>query len=214
MEHCPASNSCYTTTATTHHPSTPSTPVTISDPNNPYPTTFVQADSTSFKKVVQMLTGSSETVKHASTGRPDPPARNPIPPMKTGPNKKPSKLYERRNSLKNFKISPLVPGFTNAGGFSGSPRNNSNAAEILSPSILDFPSLVLSPVTPLTSDPFNRSPLTDGSPSLDVGAEEKAIAEKGFYLHPSPATTPRREVEPQLLPLFPLTSPGSNSASS
>ncbi|KAI3817790.1 hypothetical protein L1987_11588 [Smallanthus sonchifolius] len=45
-----------------------------------------------------MPNGSSETVKHASSaaGRPDPPVRNPIPPMKTAPNKKPSKLYERR----------------------------------------------------------------------------------------------------------------------
>ncbi|KAK1434121.1 hypothetical protein QVD17_11039 [Tagetes erecta] len=107
-------------TTTIHHPSPPPTPITISDPNNPYPTTFVQADTTSFKTVVQMLTGSSETVKHA--GRPDPsPARNLIPPIKTNPNKKPSKLYERRNSLKNFKISPLILGFTNSGGFSSSP---------------------------------------------------------------------------------------------
>ncbi|KAK1420103.1 hypothetical protein QVD17_21436 [Tagetes erecta] len=185
-------------TTTTHHPSPPPTPVTISDPNNPYPTTFVQADTTSFKTVVQMLTGSSETVKHA--GRPEPsPARNLIPPIKTNPNKKPSKLYERRNSLKNFKISPLIPGFTNSGGFSSSPRN-----EILSPSLLDFPSLVLSPVTPLISDPFNRSP------ELDIGAEEKAIKEKGFYLHPSPVSTPARE----LLPLFPLTSPKFSSSGS
>ncbi|KAI3786860.1 hypothetical protein L1987_40892 [Smallanthus sonchifolius] len=65
--------------------------------------------------------------------------------MKTAPNKKPSKLYERRSSLKNFKISLLVPGFTNAVGFSGSPWN-SNPPEILSPSLLDFPSLALSPV--------------------------------------------------------------------
>ncbi|KAI3799364.1 hypothetical protein L1987_34658 [Smallanthus sonchifolius] len=41
--------------------------------------------------------------------------------------------------------SPLVPGFTNAAGFSGSPWN-SNPPEILSPSLLDFPSLALSPV--------------------------------------------------------------------
>nr|KYP43839.1 hypothetical protein KK1_034709 [Cajanus cajan] len=34
--------------------------------------------------------------------------------------------------------------------------------------------------------------------------EERAIAEKGFYLHPSPLSTPR---SPQLLPLFPLHSP-------
>ncbi|KAI3815126.1 hypothetical protein L1987_14782 [Smallanthus sonchifolius] len=94
-----------------------------------------------------MPTGSSETVKQASSaaGRPDPPVRNPIPPMNTAPNKKPLKLYERRSILKNFKISPLVPGFINAAGFSGSPWN-SNPSEILSPSLLDFPSLALSPV--------------------------------------------------------------------
>ncbi|KAL8235608.1 hypothetical protein R6Q59_016689 [Mikania micrantha] len=202
MENPPVSNTCYTPTH--HHPSPPPTPVTISDPNNPYPTTFVQADTNSFKKVVQMLTGSSETIKHATAvGRPDAPARNPIPPMKTSPNKKPSKLYERRNSLKNFKINPLVPGVS---GYSNPP-------EIPSPSLLNFPSLVLSPVTPLTSDAFNRSPVTNGSPSLDIGAEEKAIAEKGYYLHPSPATTPVREVVPQLLPLFPLTSPRLSGSS-
>ncbi|XP_023745743.3 VQ motif-containing protein 4-like [Lactuca sativa] len=140
-----------------------------------------------------MLTGSSEIVKQSTaTTRPDLAARNPIPAMKMGPNKKPSKLYERQSSLKNFKINRLAPGFTNDGGFSGSPRNP-NAPEIMSPSLLDFPWLVLSPVTPLLSDPFNRSPTNDCSPNLDVEAEEKAIAEKGFYLHPLPATTLRME---------------------
>ncbi|KAI9109360.1 hypothetical protein K1719_019414 [Acacia pycnantha] len=33
-------------------------PITRSKPGNPYPTTFVQADTSSFKQVVQMLTGS------------------------------------------------------------------------------------------------------------------------------------------------------------
>ncbi|KAI3744894.1 hypothetical protein L1987_57990 [Smallanthus sonchifolius] len=102
-----------------------------------------------------MPTGSSETVKHASSsaaGRPGPPARTPILPMKTAPNKKPSKIYERRSSLKNFKIILknfkiilLVPGFINAAGFSGSPRN-SNPKEILLPILLDFPLLALNPV--------------------------------------------------------------------
>lgn len=183
----------------TNHPSPPSTPIPRSDPNNPYPTTFVQADTTSFKKVVQMLTGSTETVKNA---RSDPPIRNPIPPIK---NKKPGKLYERRNSMKNFKISPLIPGFVKGSGFTSSPRRP-GTPEIFSPGILNFPSLVLSPVTPLVPDLF-RSPVTGDSPNLNVEAEDKAIAKKGFYLHPSPATTPRRESEPRLLPLFPLTSP-------
>ncbi|KAI3718941.1 hypothetical protein L6452_19826 [Arctium lappa] len=209
--HNSSTNSTTSTTTNHHHhhqPSPPTTPIARSDPNNPYPTTFVQADTTSFKKVVQMLTGSSETAKQAAAARSDPHIRNPIPPMKTAPNKKPSKLYERRNSMKNFKISPLVPGFINGSGFGGSPR-----PEILSPGILNFPSLVLSPVTPLIPDLFNRSPITGDSPNLDVEAEDKAIAKKGFYLHPSPASTPRRESEPRLLPLFPVTSPRVSGSS-
>lgn len=39
--------------------------------------------------------------------------------------------------------------------------------------------------------------------------EERCIAEKGFYLHRSPLSTPRG-AEPELLPLFPLSSPRSN----
>lgn len=189
-------------------------PVIRSEPNNPNPTTFVQADSSSFKQVVQMLTGSSDTVKNAANGstRTDP-IKNPIPVMKTGSKKeKASKLYERRNSLKNLKISPLIPGFVS--GYSGSPRKP-GPAEILSPSMLNFPSLVLSPVTPLIPDPFNRFQQNGFGPNINMEAENKAIAHKGFYLHPSPSNTPRGS-EPRLLPLFPVTSPrvsGSSSSS-
>ncbi|XP_014517843.1 VQ motif-containing protein 4 [Vigna radiata var. radiata] len=174
--------------------------VARSEPGSPYPTTFVQADTSSFKQVVQMLTGSSETAKQASSK----PAANPthsIPPMKSVPNKKQQqfKLYERRtNSLKNnLNINPLTSFF--------SPRK----PDMLSPSILDFPALVLSPVTPLIPDPFDRS---NAPPSLDSEAEDKAIKEKGFFLHPSPASTPR-DAEPRLLPLFPTTSPRASGPS-
>ncbi|XP_073310755.1 VQ motif-containing protein 4-like [Primulina huaijiensis] len=177
---------------------------TRSEPNNPYPTTFVQADTSSFKQVVQMLTGSAETTRMAS--RPDT-VRSSIPPIKTGTRK--DKLFERRNSLKNLKISPLGPGLVNGrpgflSGYSVSPRNGT--PEILSPSILDFPSLVLSPITPLIPDPFNRGTGTNScDSSLNMEAEDKAIKEKGFYMHPSPVNTPR-DSEPRLLPLFPVTS--------
>ncbi|GMJ05251.1 MPK3/6-targeted VQP 1 [Hibiscus trionum] len=211
----------------------PLTPIPISrSETNPYPTTFVQADTTSFKQVVQMLTGSSETAKQASSkpptqhqqyhhhqdhqGIPSKPSFS-IPPMKTNSPKKQSfKLYERRNSnLKNnlMMINTFLPSSgagAGAGGGGGggafySPRN----ADILSPSLLDFPKLALSPVTPLNEDPFNKS-----SPSLGNSSEEdKAIAEKGFYLHPSPMSTPR-DAEPQLLPLFPVTSPRVSGSSS
>ncbi|CAN8259269.1 unnamed protein product [Cochlearia groenlandica] len=181
-----------------------------------YPTTFVQADTSSFKQVVQMLTGTSSP---RSPGSPRPPATPSgkanfvIPPIKTAQSKKHqgNKLYERRShggfnnsSLKNrLLINTLaIGGEIGAGSSRFSPRNR----EILSPSCLDFPKLALdSPVTPLKhggdgndGDPFDRmSPLSE---------EERAISEKGYYLHRSPISTPR-ESEPQLLPLFPVTSP-------
>ncbi|XP_065018001.1 VQ motif-containing protein 4-like [Musa acuminata AAA Group] len=187
---------------------------------NPYQTTFVQADTSSFKQVVQMLTGSAETVAATATAAAAAAATNstarkaPVAPAAkaTGPKKPAFKLYERRNSLKNLKIlSPLIPTFFNsnpnspvtAAGFS--PRKQ---PEILSPSILDFPSLVLSPVTPLIPDPFNRPP----HPNSEAAkwAEDRAIAEKGFYLHPSPRASAEAE-PPRLLPLFPVTSPEVSS---
>ncbi|KAK7327865.1 hypothetical protein VNO77_21958 [Canavalia gladiata] len=182
----------------------PQKPITRSEPANPYPTTFVQADTSSFKQVVQMLTGSSETAKQASCSKSINPTHN-IPPIKSIPKKQQSgfKLYERRNSLKNLNINPLIPVFS------------TRKPDILSPSILDFPALALSPVTPLIPDPFDRSTTpgsSTASPSVD--AEEKAIKEKGFYLHPSPASTPRDAEPPRLLPLFPTTSPRASGSSS
>ncbi|XP_050287026.1 VQ motif-containing protein 4 [Quercus robur] len=198
-------------------------PITRSESANPYPTTFVQADTSSFKQVVQMLTGSSETAKQASLSNnnnnnsaPDPPSKTHIPPIKSMMPKKQNqsgfKLYERRNSIKNLRINPLIPIFAASGSshnsLSGfSPRK----PEILSPSILDFPALALSPVTPLIPDPFDRS--ANAKPGLDTEAEEKAIKEKGFFLHPSPSTTPRESEPPRLLPLFPTTSPRVSGSS-
>ncbi|KAH0859389.1 hypothetical protein HID58_087650, partial [Brassica napus] len=156
--------------------------------SNPYPTTFVQADTSTFKQVVQMLTGSSST--DTNTGKhheaPSPVNNNKggflIPPIKKTNS---FKLYERRQNNNN---------------------NISSENVLLSPSMLDFPKLGLnSPVTPLRSnnDPFNKSsPLSLGSSS----EEDKAIAEKGYFLHPSPVSTPR-DSQPLLLPLFPVTSP-------
>ncbi|KAI3457451.1 hypothetical protein Pfo_014114 [Paulownia fortunei] len=179
-------------------------PISRSHETNPYPTTFVQADTSTFKQVVQMLTGSSETAKQASKTDPSPPSSaarggsGSIPPIKsTGLKKQGFKLYERRNSLKNgLMINTLLPGFSQNSGFS--PRK----PEILSPSILDFPALVLSPMTPLNGDTLSK-PSAAPSPPME---EEKAIAEKKFYFHPSPRTS-SRNAEPQLLPLFPVTSP-------
>lgn len=178
-------------------------PVFRPDPD-PYPTTYVQADTTTFKQVVQMLTGSSETARQASTAIQDPalpPSRSLKPPPTTSsPREQGFKLYERRNNLRNCVImNTIVPGNSSLDipGFL-SPRCK---AEI-SPSALDFPNkLVLSPVTPLREDPFNKS----SPPSGNLSEEEKALADKGYYLHPSPRKSPR-DAEPKLLQLFPTTS--------
>lgn len=188
------------TTSTTTPPLTPKQPISRSDQqpinnNNPYPTTFVQADPNTFKQVVQMLTGSPDTA-NVATKHPDPPitqSRNHMPPIK----KQGFKLYERRNSHSNLRnglvINPLLGSGSGRSPTGFSPRGK----EILSPSVLNFPGLVLSPVTPLVEYPSSDS---SSSPSVE---EDKAIAEKGFYLHPSP----RAGSEPRLLPLFPVTSP-------
>lgn len=179
-----------------------------------------------------MLTGSSETAKQASSPQQqDPPfllplpskeSSFPIPPIKTNSPKKPSfKLYERRNSnLKNnLIINTFVPNYSRNSSSSSpsaftSPRYYNNNTEMLSPSMLGFPKLALSsPVTPLNEDPFNKSSSSPSLGNYSSSEEDKAIAEKGFYLHPSPMSTPR-DSEPQLLPLFPVTSPRLNSGSS
>jgi hypothetical protein len=186
-----------------HNPLPPSPkPVTprVID-TTPFPTTFVQADTASFKQVVQMLTGAdtapspaqkpAATKNHHHHNQPGVPCR---------PKKPDFKLYERRKGLKNLKmIGPLA--MAAAAGLS--PRNLKKP-EVLSPSVLDFPSLALgSPVTPLVADPFSRSPASSTSPGEGEAAERAAIERKGFFLHPSP----RSAEPPRLLPLFPVTSP-------
>ncbi|KAK4770781.1 hypothetical protein SAY87_031313 [Trapa incisa] len=181
-------------------------PIIRSEPDCPYPTTFVQADPSTFKQVVQMLTGSSDPtpLPHA---KPAAVSHHSILPIKTVTSKRTQpgfRLYERRNnSLKKLSLNPLVPLFLTG---QPSPPGFSlryKLPSVLSPSLLDFPSLTLSPVTPLTPDPFANSP----PPAvLDMEAEERAIKGKGFFLHPSPRGSTAAP-EPRLLPLFPLTSP-------
>nr|CAB3475856.1 unnamed protein product [Digitaria exilis] len=190
-------------------------PQASADPSNPFPTTFVQADTTSFKQVVQILTGTPETAAAAAAGgaQASPQAPQKPAPAPTGPKKPAFKLYERRSSMKSLKmLCPLLPaaaafaagGSAAANGFS--PRGFSpRGLEVLSPSMLDFPSLALgSPVTPL--------PPLPGSVEA-AAAEDRAIAEKGFYLHPSPRGNAGAggdlQAPPRLLPLFPLQSPTS-----
>ena len=179
----------------------------------PFPTTFVHADTANFKQVVQRLTGSDT---------PPPAAQKPAKShghhhhhhhgggsgLASGPKKPAFKLYERRIGKNNLKmIAPLAMAAAAAAGASPRKAGAGAAPEMLSPSVLDFPSLALgSPVTPLLADPFNRSPASAAaSPGGEdeAATERAAIARKGFFLHPSP----RAAEPPRLLPLFPVTSP-------
>ncbi|KGN45253.1 VQ motif-containing protein 11 [Cucumis sativus] len=116
-------------------------------------TTFVEADPSTFRSIVQKLTGAPH----------HPPAAY--------------RLQERRRSSKKLELE-LNTGYTTTGGIGNG---------MVSPvSTLDF--------------------MGCGSPCEE---EERAIAEKGYYLHPSPINTPGGSDPPHLLPLFPLSSPSN-----
>ncbi|KAJ0008121.1 hypothetical protein Pint_30188 [Pistacia integerrima] len=149
----------------------PAYPSDSASPN----TTFVQADPSTFRTIVQKLTGA-----------PDDPS---APKLPVGPKRPAFKLHERRQTAKKLEIK-----------LNNKPNNQRGNSFLVSPvSTLEF----LSRVSP-------RSPM-DSPRELCEEEEERAIAEKGFYLHPSPLSTPRG-AEPELLPLFPLSSPTSNDA--
>ncbi|XP_057967788.1 VQ motif-containing protein 11-like [Malania oleifera] len=145
-------------------------------------TTFVQADPSTFRAVVQRLTGAAADDPSAERLPVTVPARHAAAKPaagEMGPRRPPFKLHERRQSVRNLEIK-----HRSFLGFGGGET------------------VMASPVSPF--DAFSGA---GGSPKTPSEEEERAIAEKGFYLHPiSPLNTPRGS-EPALLPLFPLQSP-------
>ncbi|XP_022777119.1 VQ motif-containing protein 11-like [Durio zibethinus] len=173
-----------TTTTTMHHPTDP---VSTN-------TTFVQADPSTFRTIVQQLTGASD-----DPSSPKLPLTHPARPAAAsdiGPKKPVFKLHERRRAMKKLEIK----------------LNNNNIGKNEYPSDFFFVrkrgSFLVSPVS--TLDFWSRGG-SESTRSLVEEEEEKAIAEKGFYLHPSPLNTPRAGAEPELLPLFPLHTPKESS---
>lgn len=148
-----------------------------SDPNSIPNTTFVQADPSTFRAVVQRLTGAKLAGKPISG--------------EIGPRRPAFKLHERRPTARKLEIK--------LGGGGATPQHSharnyhrGEGAVMASP---------VSPLELLTARGSPRSP------------EERAIAEKGYYLHPSPLSTPRGSDPPELLPLFPLHSPTDDYSS-
>ncbi|KAI3407438.1 VQ domain-containing protein [Psidium guajava] len=194
-----------------------------SDPASPH-TTFVQADPSNFRAIVQRLTGAPEdpsahklplTVPSRLTPKPPPAAAAAAASVSDAGLRRPAfKLHERRQrKLDMIQLNHKSVGFyaDNKHVLTSPPPPPTSS---LSPTWLrqygkkGGEALMVSPVSPL--DLFGRaSPRTPTttptllSPREEEEAEERAIAEKGFYLRPS---TPRK-AEPELLPLFPLHSP-------
>ncbi|KAJ6295334.1 hypothetical protein OIU78_023371 [Salix suchowensis] len=113
----------------------------------------------------------------------------------TGPRRSPFKLQERRHTLRKLEIKLGL----NSLGNSSSPTRRKRQVD--------------SPVTPLCSEfLFFPSPGTESPspPAVLLQEEESTIAEKGFCLHPSPLNTPRGSEPPELLTLFPLSSPSQS----
>lgn len=155
------------------------------------PTTFVQADTNTFRELVQKLTGLTHNSDKLPVTHPTRlPSKPSIPVDPTAPRRSPFKLQERRHTSRKLEIKL---GRTPPPPKSSSPSHSHTH--------------FLSPVTPLGSEyMFFPSSGTASPSSPALSEEEKAIAEKGFYLHPSPLSTPRGSDPPELLTLFP-TSP-------
>ncbi|XP_022933110.1 LOW QUALITY PROTEIN: VQ motif-containing protein 31-like [Cucurbita moschata] len=136
-------------------------------------TTFIQTDTTTFREVVQRLTGPSET--HT-------------PPSKAVGSKRStttSKLHERRH-LTRPKLQIVKP----------CPSHFKSD---------EHPSYVTSPVrTP--SKILSKLLMGEDEKESNKVEEEKAIKERGFYLHPS-LRSKLGYTQPELLSLFPLESP-------
>ncbi|XP_021298352.1 VQ motif-containing protein 11 [Herrania umbratica] len=179
-----ASPSNTTTTTTMHHPAHPTS-------SN---TTFVQADPSTFRIIVQQLTGAPDDPSAQRL-----PLTHPARPgaaTDMGPKKPVFKLHERRQAMKKLEIK----------------LNSNNIGKNEWPSDFLFVrqrGFLVSPVSTLDFWPRVSPTSRGGSESTrsPFEEEERAIAEKGFYLHPSPLSTPRGGAEPELLPLFPLHSP-------
>ncbi|XP_062089906.1 VQ motif-containing protein 11 [Humulus lupulus] len=189
-----------------------------SDPVSPN-TTFVQADPSTFRAVVQKLTGAPDDPSAQKLPL-SLPSRftNPKPavPSDMGPRRPAFKLHERRQTTKKLELNLTS---TTTTGVSLSPsscytgslgRHRSGALSGLGGDHM----VMVSPVSPFEFL-ARGSPRTPVSPScMEEEEEERAISGKGFYLHRSPLSTPRGSDPPELLTLFPLSSPRDNHTNS
>ncbi|KAJ7001019.1 VQ motif-containing protein 31-like [Populus alba x Populus x berolinensis] len=158
-------------------------------------TTFVQTDTKAFRDVVQRLTGSSEGDAAEGTAT-----------KIAGIKRSTPKLHERRQNLRP-KLEIVKPPLI----FKPSTSPTTSGNHSLLPSPAGTPSFMFSPSTILSKLSIQEQGSRGESAKSDLNneEEEKAIKERRFYLHPSPRSKPGY-TEPELLALFPLTSPQAN----
>ncbi|GAV78235.1 VQ domain-containing protein [Cephalotus follicularis] len=187
-----------------------------SDPTSPN-TTFVQADPSTFRTIVQKLTGAPDdpSTQKLPLTLPTRPASKPGPATPDiGPKRSSFKLHERRQSAKKLEIKLNNNNYNKNminhyhGYYNYNNINISSNAECPEVCFVRQRGFLVSPVSTLdfmvrvsATSPYEARVESPMSPCEEE--EKKAIAEKGFYLHPSP----RASEPPELLPLFPLHSP-------
>ena len=169
-------------------------------PPPPAATTFVQADAATFRDLVQKLTGAA--VKSSEKLPVTLPARASSRPISVDSSaalrRSQFKLQERRHTVRKLEIKLGRTTLRNS-PYPQSPH-------VMSP--------IYSPVTPLSPDSMFSSGAGSSCGNSPTEEEDRAIAEKGFYLHPSPLNTPGGAEPPELLILFPLSSPSQRTRDS
>ena len=220
-------------------------------------TTFVQVDTSSFRELVQKLTGASDSdveklpitlpTRQASRGGGDQSGGGehrykmdntfggliPKPVGDLSARRPAFKLHERRQSnLRKLDVKAIGAAAAFRRGVSGYGHGGCSPTSDLSPK---FPCIPVSPVTPLTMDVFENAhaPTTPTSyegytclrpkeavaapvsSSFQQDAAESKPAERDphFFLHPSPHFHEKPRQQPELLTLFPLTSPRASETS-
>ncbi|KAJ1700328.1 hypothetical protein LUZ63_000107 [Rhynchospora breviuscula] len=156
-------------------------------------TVYVHVDPSRFRAVVQKLTGAPTNL-------------TPTLPISSLPSAKRPKLQERRRGMPPARLD--IPFATHLQMISQIQKPTGDLA--LSPvSTIDY-AFFFASNSPLSSSYSPTSSTKIAGPIVvltkeEEDREEKAIAEKGFYLHHSPRGG-EYEAKPKLLPLFPVIS--------
>ena len=206
---------------------------TVAGSTKPPSMTYVQADASNFREVVQRLTGPSrndDIDDGAAAAAAATAARGVV-----GVKRPAVTLHERRQyaRLKLHEIvkplppplpadfhvdhhsyhqpqQPQQPQQQQFNFFPSPPGNGCSGASVRSP--IGTPSSIFSRLTIVEEEEQEEEEEEEEEETVVLNREEEenAIRERRFYLHPSPRSKPGF-TEPELLTLFPLTSPKTSS---